>query len=877
MSLDNRTVRLADYRPPAWRIPAIELTFELDPEATLVHARMQIERVDQAQGPLMLDGEALELVRIAIDDVPLDADAYALTEAGGLVIHQPPSRFSLSLTTRIRPAANTTCMGLYLSNGIFTTQCEPEGFRRIMYSLDRPDVLSVYTTHVVADPARYPVLLSNGNLIGEERLPDGRRKASWHDPFPKPTYLYALVAGDLGVLRDRFVTMSGREVSLEIYAEHHNVDKLGHAMQSVIKAMRWDEETYGREYDLERYMIVAVEDFNAGAMENKGLNIFNAKYVLARPEVATDADYEAIESVIAHEYFHNWSGNRVTCRDWFQLSLKEGFTVFRDQEFSADMGARATKRIEDVNVLRTWQFPEDSGPLAHPVQPPEYQAIDNFYTTTVYNKGAEVVRMLRNLLGWETFRKGCDLYFARHDGQAVTIEAFLKAMEDACGRDLSQFRRWYVQAGTPCVSARGEYDAAACRYTLTLRQHTPPTPGQPKKEPFLIPVDMALLDRQGARLTAGVLELNQTEQRFVFEGISEPPIPSLLRGFSAPVRLDFPYTDEELAFLMARDDDDFNRWEAGQRLMTRVLLRLVEDVQAERPLTLDPKLSAAWGHVLHDAQLDARMKADLLTLPSEAWLADQCAEVDPYAIHAAREFLRRSLAEAWEESLLTLYHTQQEEGDYQPSPAAIGRRRLKNFCLGMLMALDNASYHALATRQFRAGHNMTDVLAALQPLAHTDCADRAEVLREFEIRWINEPLVMDKWFTIQATSPLPGTLEEVKRLMDHPAFHMANPNKARALIGSFARANPVGFHAPDGSGYRFVAEQILALDALNAQISARMAGAFQQWRRFDAQRQTLMRDALRTIAAHPISVELREVVEKSLGESDSPGLNRSSP
>ncbi|MGK0673330.1 MAG: aminopeptidase N [Halothiobacillaceae bacterium] len=868
MSTDDRTIRLADYLPPAWRIPRIELTFELDPQATLVHGQLELERVEPGQGSLVLDGEALELVRIAMDDVPLTADDYTITETGRLVIHRPPRRFTLALTTRIQPAANTSCMGLYLSNGIFTTQCEPEGFRRIMFSLDRPDVLSVYTTHVVADSARYPVLLSNGNLMSEELLADGRRKATWHDPFPKPTYLYALVAGDLGVLRDRFVTMSGREVKLEIYAEHHNVDKLNHAMQSLIKAMKWDEETYGREYDLERYMIVAVEDFNAGAMENKGLNIFNAKYVLARPEIATDSDYEAIESVIAHEYFHNWSGNRVTCRDWFQLSLKEGFTVFRDQEFSADMGARACKRIEDVNVLRTWQFAEDAGPLAHPVQPSEYQAIDNFYTTTVYNKGAEVVRMLKNLLGWPTFRKGSDLYFARHDGQAVTIEDFLKAMEDASGRDLTQFRRWYVQAGTPRVSAVGEHDATAHRYTLTLRQHTPATPGQPKKEPFVIPIDTAMFDRSGQRLTDCVLELNQAEQHFIFEGIVEPPIPSLLRGFSAPVRLDFPYTDEELAFLMAWDDDDFNRWEAAQRLMTRVLLRLIEDRRAGRDLRLDPQLSTAWGHALHDPKLDARMKADLLTLPSEAWLAEQCDEVDPHAIHAAREFLRQALAEAWEEGLLTLYHTQQDVGAYEPSPAAIGRRRLKNLCLNMLMAIGQKSHHGLAIHQFRAGHNMTDVLAVLQTLAHTDCAERASVLEAFEARWVNEPLVMDKWFAIQATSPLPGTLEEVRRLMDHPAFHLANPNKARALIGSFARANPVGFHAPDGSGYRFVAEQLLALDALNAQVAARIAGAFQQWRRFDPHRQMLMRDTLRSIATHSISVELREVVEKSLGEHE---------
>ncbi len=865
MSTENRTVRLADYTAPAWRIPRIELTFELDPESTLVHGVLHLERAGDAALPLKLDGEALELLRIAIDDQPLAGEAHALTDDGGLIIHNPPARFVLSMTTRITPSANTTCMGLYLSKGIFTTQCEPEGFRRMMYSLDRPDVLSVHTTRIVADPARYPVLLSNGNRVDETTLEDGRRQSTWHDPFPKPTYLYALVAGELGVLRDRFVTMSGREVGLEIYAEHHNVDKLGHAMQSVHKAMKWDEATYGREYDLERYMIVTVEDFNAGAMENKGLNIFNAKYVLARPEVATDADYEGIESVIAHEYFHNWSGNRVTCRDWFQLSLKEGFTVFRDQAFSADMGARACRRIEDVNILRSWQFPEDAGPLAHPVQPPEYQAIDNFYTTTVYNKGAEVVRMLKNLLGWEAFRKGSDLYFERHDGQAVTIEEFVRAMEDASGKDLTQFRRWYVQAGTPRVEASGAYDAAARTYTLTLRQHTPATPGQPDKQPFVIPVAAALLDRSGRALTEQVLELDRAEQRFVFEDIAEAPLPSLLRGFSAPVKLDFDYGDADLAFLMAHDGDDFNRWEAAQRLMTRVLLTLVEDVKAERELALDAGLNAAFGHALHDEPLDQRMKADLLTLPSEAWLAEQMTEVDPLAVHAARDFLKRALAEVWEEGLLTIYNLQQEQGEYSPSPAAIGRRRLKNMSLSYLMALDNSAHHALAAHQFRKGHNMTDVLAALQTLAHSACEDRAVVLAEFEQRWENEALVMDKWFSIQATSPLPGALDEVKGLMDHPAFSLGNPNKARALIGGFARGNPAGFHAEDGAGYRFVADQVLALDALNPQVSARMAGAFQQWRRFDPLRRNQMRDELSRLAGGPISRELREVVEKSLG------------
>ena len=870
MSTADRTIRLADYQAPAWNIPRIELSFELDPDSSLVHGVLHMERTSDDEMPLVLDGEALELVRIAINDQPLDKRDYAL-DAGNLIIHNPPARCVLSMTTRIHPLTNTTCMGLYLSKGVFTTQCEPEGFRRIMYSLDRPDVLTVHTTHIIADPARYPIMLSNGNLVGEEVLADGRRKSTWHDPFPKPTYLYALVAGDLGMLRDRFVTMSGREVGLEIYAEHHNVDKLGHAMQSVIKAMTWDEDTYGREYDLERYMIVAVDDFNAGAMENKGLNIFNSKYVLARPEVATDGDYEAIESVIAHEYFHNWSGNRVTCRDWFQLSLKEGFTVFRDQEFSADMGARATKRIEDVNVLRTWQFPEDAGPLAHPVQPPEYEAINNFYTTTVYNKGAEVVRMLKNLLGWSTFRKGSDLYFERHDGQAVTIEEFVKAMEDASGRDLSQFRRWYVQAGTPRVEGQGKYDPATQSYTLTLHQHTPATPGQPDKQPFVIPLAVALLDKDGNAQHEQVLELHTSEQHFVFEQVEQAPVPSLLRGFSSPVKVEFPYSDDELAFLMAHDSDDFNRWEAAQRLMTRVLLRMVEAVQQERELELDQGLSTAFGHALHDGKLDHRMKADLLTLPSEALLAEQMAEgmtiVDPIAIHTAREALKRALAEAWEESLLTIYNLQQEEGEYSPSPFAIGRRKLKNLCLVYLMAVDNSAHHALATHQFRMGHNMTDVLVALQALAHNDCADRETVLAEFEQHWINEALVMDKWFSIRAMSPLPDVLDEVKRLMQHPAFSLANPNKARALIGGFARANPIGFHATDGSGYRFLTEQVMALDALNPQVASRMAGAFQQWRRYDGHRQGLMRAELESLASSPISRELREVVEKSLGQS----------
>ena len=866
MSTSVHTTRLVDYQPPAWRIPQIELTFELDPDASHVHAVMQFERVGQDEQALELQGECLELVCIALDGVPLAEGEYTLHEAG-LTLHNPPARFTLNLSTRIQPVANTTGMGLYLSKGILVTQCESEGFRRMMYSLDRPDVLSVYTTHLLADKARYPVLLSNGNFVSEKALDDGRTQATWHDPFPKPTYLFALVAGELSVLREAFTTMSGKPVALEIYAEPRNVDKLAHAMQSIHKAMRWDEETYGREYDLERFMVVAVEDFNAGAMENKGLNIFNASYVLARPEVATDLDYEGIESVIAHEYFHNWSGDRVTCRDWFQLSLKEGFTVFRDQEFSADMGARATQRIEDVNGLRTWQFAEDAGPLAHPVQPAEYQAISNFYTSTVYNKGAEVVRMLKNLLGWPTFRHGSDLYFDRHDGQAVTIEEFVRAMEDASGRDLSQFRRWYVQAGTPRIEASGAYDAALQRYSLRLRQSTPPTPGQPVKLPVVIPLDMALLASNGTEMAAQVLELNQEEQVFVFEGIGEKPVPSLLRGFSAPVRLEFAYSDAELAFLMAHDGDDFNRWEAGQRLMTTVLLRLVADVQAENELVLDEGLSTAFGHALHDKTLSARMKADLLTVPSEAWLAEQMQEVDPQAIHDARRFLRGALADAWEESLLAVYSSQQESGEYQVTSTAIGARRLKNLCLGFLMTLDNSAHHALATHQFRVGNNMTDVLAALLSLAHTDCADRREVLQAFEQRWSHEPLVMDKWFSTQASSPLPGTLDEVRALLKHPAFSLTNPNKARALIGGFARGNPVNFHALDGSGYQFVAEQVLALDALNPQVASRMAGAFQQWRRFEAHRRSLMETTLRDLAARSnLSSELREVLERSLAD-----------
>ena len=871
-------IHLRDYTPPAFLIESVDLHFELDEAHTTVRARSRLRRnpASASIGPLVLDGQELELLSIYLDGAALAAGEFAV-DADHLTIPTVPQAFTLEVETRIRPRDNTALEGLYTSSGNFCTQCEAEGFRKITYYLDRPDVMARFTTTIVADQARYPVLLSNGNLAASGRLEGGRHWARWEDPFPKPCYLFALVAGQLVRIADRFRTASGREVALHLYVEARNAEKCAHALASLKQAMRWDEENYGREYDLDVYMIVAVDDFNMGAMENKGLNIFNSKYVLARPETATDEDYEHIQGVIGHEYFHNWSGNRVTCRDWFQLSLKEGFTVFRDQQFTAAMTSPSVKRIGDVNVLRTHQFREDAGPLAHPVRPQSYVEINNFYTVTVYNKGAEVVRMLYGLLGPDGFRRGTDLYFERHDGQAVTTDDFVRALEDATGADLTQFRRWYDQAGTPLLTARGEYDAGARVYTLSVRQHTPATPGQPDKLPLHIPLALGLLGPDGfdlplrlpgapgAKPGTRVVALRRETEIYTFTDVEAAPVPSLLRGFSAPVRVDYDYSDADLAFLMAHDSDEFNRWDAGQRLGERVIQRLVADYRAGRRLALEPGLADAFAALLTDRTVDRRLLAQALVLPSETYLAEQTENVDPEAIHVARQFVRHALARALRERLLETYAAHRDS-HYQLGAEAIGRRRLKNTCLSYLLELADPGLYRLGMTQFRDADNMTDLVAALAALAQLDIPERIEALAEFYRRWQHDPLVLDKWLALQATSRLPGTLEEVKRLCHHPAYNPANPNKVRALIGAFCSGNPVRFHDPSGVGYLFLTDRVLELDSGNPQLAARLLGPLSQWRNYEPHRRELMAGQLRRILAHKqLSRDVYEIASKSLG------------
>ncbi|MEW5790775.1 MAG: aminopeptidase N [Pseudomonadota bacterium] len=877
-----QVIYLKDYMPPAYLVDTVDLHFELGEAVSTVRSRLGLQRnPDGGAGapPLVLDGQALELVSVAMDGRQLALDAYAV-DSERLVIAAPPAACTLEIVTRLKPQENTALEGLYKSGGNFCTQCEAQGFRRITYFPDRPDVMARYTTTIVAEQARYPVLLSNGNLVESGVLDDGRHWARWQDPFPKPSYLFALVAGDLVRIEDSFTTRSGRPVALHLYVQRQNADKCEHAMRSLKQAMQWDEDVYGREYDLDVYMIVAVDDFNMGAMENKGLNIFNSKYVLARPDTATDSDYEGIQAVIGHEYFHNWTGNRITCRDWFQLSLKEGLTVFRDQEFSADMGSRAVKRINDVKRLRSAQFPEDAGPMAHPVRPESYIEISNFYTATVYEKGAEVIRMMHTLLGPAGFRQGMDLYFERHDGQAVTTEDFVKCMEDANGADLGQFRLWYSQAGTPVLEAAGSHDAAERTYTLRVWQSCPPTPGQPEKAPMHIPLALGLLDADGCEIplqlageaapvgTSRVLNLRQTEESFCFVNVPSAPVPSLLRGFSAPVKLRMAYSDAELAFLLAHDTDPFSRWEAGQQLAGNLMLRLIDEHRAGRPLVLDPALANAYARTLQSADLDPAFKALALTLPAESYVAELMEVVDPQAIHVVREFLRRALAEALRDDWLRAYEAHRDEGPYRIDGAAIGRRSLKNLCLGYLMSLDEPDPRARCMAQFRSAGNMTDAIGALSLLANSDSAERVEALAAFYERWRHDALVVDKWFTIQATAKLPGTLDEVKRLLQHPAFELKNPNKVRALIGAFAHGNPARFHDAGGAGYAFVAEQVLRLDPLNPQVAARLVAALSRWRRFDAGRQALMRAQLERILAAPsLSKDVYEIVAKSLADA----------
>jgi aminopeptidase N len=872
-----RTVRLKDYRPPDYRVEEIALVFVLDPHATRVTATMAIVRNGAGQEPLVLDGEQLKLLAIMIDGKPLASESYRLTEES-LTIARVPERFTLAITTEISPAENTALEGLYLANGIFCTQCEAEGFRRITYFIDRPDNLSCYTTRIEADKAAYPVLLSNGNLVESGELGQSRHFAVWKDPFPKPCYLFALVAGDLGVLEDEFVTMSGRHVALKIFVEHNNEPKVAYAMDALKRAMRWDEENYGREYDLDIFMIVAVSAFNMGAMENKGLNIFNDKLLLASPETATDDDYARIESVVAHEYFHNWTGDRITCRDWFQLSLKEGLTVFRDQSFSADMRSASVKRIEDVKLLRLRQFQEDAGPLAHPVQPEAYIAIDNFYTATVYEKGAEVIGMLKTLIGKEGYRKATDLYFARHDGEAATVEQWIKCFEDACGRDLTQFRLWYSQSGTPTIEAKSEYDPTKQVLTLLLRQSIPPTPGQAEKRPMQIPVRVGLVGESRCALPLTlegenrpgpeerVLELTEREQRFVFVDVSERPLISIGRGFSAPAYCKTPVSRGERARLMAHDSDAFNRWEAGQALATDVLLEIAREADGGRPASSDPVYIDALRQVFSAAEEDPAFAAQMLMPPLENELAlAMPSPVNPDAIHAARVALIQEVSRAHGARIDALYAKLSAPGPFSPDAASAGRRSLRNACLRYLTAADGFAAAEIADAHYRTATNMTDMIAGLASLSRMNSPLRDAAFAHFFDRFRSDPLVVDKWMSLQAGSPLPGTAMGVRALMHHPAFDIQNPNRVRALLGAFS-INHLRFHAVDGDGYRLIGETIRTLDQFNPQVAARMAAAFENWRRYDAARQALMRAELeQTLKMPGLSTNLFEVATKLIG------------
>lgn len=878
-----KMIYLKDYQAPEYLIDETHLTFELFEDRTLVHAQLVMRR-NPARGaglpPLVLDGQLLELLSLKLDDTELGVGDYQQTP-DHLTVQPKAAQFTLDTSVRIHPETNTALEGLYKSSGMFCTQCEAEGFRKITYYLDRPDVMSKFTTTVSAEQHSYPVLLSNGNPIASGPGEDGRHWATWEDPFMKPAYLFALVAGDLWCIEDVFTTMNQRDVTLRIYVEPENVDKCQHAMNSLKKSMRWDEETYGREYDLDIFMIVAVNDFNMGAMENKGLNIFNSSCVLARAETATDAAHQRVEAVVAHEYFHNWSGNRVTCRDWFQLSLKEGFTVFRDAEFSADMNSRTVKRIEDVAYLRTHQFAEDAGPMAHAVRPASFIEISNFYTLTVYEKGSEVVRMLRTLLGTEGFRKGSDLYFERHDGQAVTCDDFIKAMEDANSVELTQFKRWYSQAGTPRLAVSEAYDSAAKTYSLTFRQSYPATPDKQEKQPFVIPVELGLLDTQGGEIalrlsgeatTAGtsrVISVNEAEQTFTFVDIAEKPLPSLLRGFSAPVKLSFPYNRDQLMFLMQHDSDGFNRWEAGQQLSVQVLQELIGQHQKGEALVLDQRLVTALNSVLADDQLDQAMVAEMLSLPGEAYLTEISEVADVDAIHAAREFARKQLADSLFEGLWQRYQANRElskKTAYIAEAEHFARRGLQNIGLSYLMLSGKPQVLAACLEQFDTCDNMTERLTALAVLVTSPFAEeKAKALATFADNFKDNPLVMDQWFSVQAASTLPGGLQRVKALMAHPAFTMKNPNKVRALVGAFAGQNLINFHAADGSGYRFLADLVIELNAFNPQIASRQLAPLTRWRKYDSARQALMKAELERIrASGDLSSDVYEVVSKSL-------------
>ena len=875
MSQEPSVIYLKDYQVPEYQIQKTHLHFDLYEDEALVNTQLQITLNPESnvQNPALtlFGNEDVELLSISVDGQEVDP-ASLQREGEILRVLNVPAAFQLVVKTRILPQENTALEGLYKSDGMFCTQCEAEGFRRITFFPDRPDVMSIYQTTIVADKSRYPVLLSNGNKVDSGESEEGRHWVVWEDPFPKPAYLFALVAGDLQHIEGSFTTMSGREVSLVIYAEEKDLDKLDYAMLSLKNAMKWDEDVYGREYDLDIYMIVAVDFFNMGAMENKGLNIFNTSCVLANPATTTDASFQRVEGVVAHEYFHNWSGNRVTCRDWFQLSLKEGFTVFRDAEFSADMNSRTVKRVEDVSLLRTAQFAEDAGPMSHPIRPESFIEISNFYTLTIYEKGAEVVRMIRTLLGDELFRKGSDLYFSRHDGQAVTTDDFVAAMEDVSGKDLTQFRRWYSQAGTPELEVTDSFDETSGEYSLTVKQSCRPTASQSEKLPYVIPLSIGLLNDAGEEVclpngkTTDVLVLDKAEQTYRFTGLQGKPIPSLLRGFSAPVKLYYPYSRDELMFLMAHDSDGFSRWDAGQKLAVDIMQALVDDYQPDQAMELDPRLVDAFRLILNNKELDKAMVGQVLSLPTEAYLAELADIVDVDAIYAVRQFVRKALATQLESLFLALYHENNPSVEYAPDADSMARRSLKNLCLSYLMSLGNADYLALAKQQYHNADNMTDQQAALTLVVHSGFSAAAnELLEDFYQRWQAESLVVNLWLAIQSSDPKTGGLSRVESLMQHPAFDSKNPNKLRSVISTFCMQNAKNFHNVDGSGYRFLADRVIELNKTNPQVASRMLTPLTRWRKYSEQRQNLMVSELKRIeSSGELSKDIYEVLSKSL-------------
>ena len=860
----NNTIHLKDYQAPPFSIMSVDLLFELIPNRTVVTSVLEIQS-ETNERKLVLDGEQLEILEILIDGEALETDQYQY-EDNQLTIESVPKKFELKTVVAIEPEKNTQLSGLYQSSGNYCTQCEAEGFRRITFFLDRPDVLSVFRVKIIANKTDFPILLANGNPQETGGLADGKHFAIWDDPHPKPSYLFALVAGKLKQVSGKFTTMSGKAVELNILAEPHNIDKCDYALGALIRSMKWDEEVYGREYDLDVYNVVAVDDFNMGAMENKGLNVFNSKYVLALPDTATDNDFEGIESVIGHEYFHNWSGNRVTCRDWFQLSLKEGFTVFRDQEFSGDMGSRGVKRINDVNILRTHQFKEDAGPMAHPVRPASYEEINNFYTVTVYNKGAEVVRMLHTLLGAEQFRKGTDLYFDRHDGEAVTTDDFVKALADASGRDLTQFKRWYSQAGTPTLQLSEDYMADT--YRLTVKQSCPETPDKVdgkvvEKKPFHMPLRVRLLSEHGEEvLTETVLELTESEQTFEFRNIAKKPVLSFLRGYSAPVKTELEQNTTQLDCLIRYDDDPFVRWEAMQQRMLAILLNQYR--KGEELDALPESLTTLFEQLLANADTeDPAILAALLILPNESYLSSFCEPVNPQLLRQVRESFAMLIAKHCEQHLLAVYQANHNP-NYILNGEEAGKRDLKCACLNYLVKLDKSKYYDLAKTQFAAADNMTDSSMALSSLVNSAYAEKTSVLDVFYNTWQDNALVLDKWFAVQAGARNSETFAEVQRLCNHPAFSMKNPNKVRSLIGTFAQ-NMGAFHQTDGAAYQFYADKILELDAINPQVAARMVSAFNAWKSYTKDYAEQMQKELQRIEAHDgLSRDVREIVSKAL-------------